>query len=255
MTVLFTALVVGALSSHSVAPDTAPCCSIDSMSTLTAATAVTPVDTQPRRRRAVEYSDWYSRRLTIHRIGSYTMLPLFGAEYVLGNQLIHGNEGSGMKPAHVAVATGIGALFTVNTVTGLWNLWDSRSDPTGRTRRTVHAISMLAADVGFVWTGAIADNAKRSNSNARQHRNVALGSIGVGTIGTAMMWFWKNSYLLGVSDDETEPWRHVRPRRELDRRRTDQQPAFVPCVLRLDVWDPYGRRLTSVAEGLLRTIL
>jgi hypothetical protein len=150
-----------------------------------------PADTQPRRRHAIEYSDWYSRRLTIHRVGSYTMLPLFGAEYVLGNQLIHGNQGSGMKGAHVAVATGIGALFTVNTVTGAWNWWDSRSDPTGRTRRTLHAITMLASDAGFVWTGAIGGNAKHSNDEARRHRNVALGSIGIATIGTAMMWLWK----------------------------------------------------------------
>ena len=149
-------------------------------------------DTQPRRRRAVEYSDWYSRRLTIHRVGSYTMLPLFAAEYILGNQLMHGNEGSGMKPAHVAVATGIGALFTVNTVTGAWNWWDSRSDPAGRTKRTLHTLAMLASDAGFVWTGAIGDGAKRSDANARRHRNVALGSVGVATIGTAMMWLWKN---------------------------------------------------------------
>jgi hypothetical protein len=151
-----------------------------------------PGDTIPRRRHAIEYGEWYDKRLTIHRIGSYTMLPLFGAEWILGNQLIQGDESSGMKDAHVAVATGIGALFTVNTVTGLWNLWDSRSDPAGRTRRTIHAITMLASDAGFVWAGAIGGDAKFSNDNARKHRNVALGSIGIATIGTAMMWFWKN---------------------------------------------------------------
>jgi hypothetical protein len=149
-------------------------------------------DTTQPRPRAVSYSDWYYRRLTIHRIGSYTMLPLFGAEYVLGNQLIHGNEKGGMKSAHEAVATGIGALFTVNTITGLWNLWDSRADPSGRVRRTLHAITMLASDAGFLLTAAVADGAKRSNADARQHRNVALGSIGVATIGTAMMWLWKD---------------------------------------------------------------
>ena len=189
---LYAAIVAATLTSHSLATDTVGCCSIDSVPPLNIVAAAQLSDTLPRRRRAVEYSDGYSRRLTIHRIGSYTMLPLFGAEYVLGNQLIHGNEDSGIKPAHVVVATGIGVLFTVNTATGLWNLWDSRSDPAGRTRRTVHALAMLAADAGFVWTGAIADQAKRSNANARQHRNVALGSIGVATLGTAMMWFWKN---------------------------------------------------------------
>jgi len=191
---LFAVFVAAGLSSPYTAPtsDTSRTGANDS----TAAWIMTGVaqlaDTEPKRRHAVEYSDWYSRRLTIHRLGSYTMLPLFGAEYVLGNQLLHGNEESGMKPAHVAVATGIGALFTVNTVTGLWNLWDSRSDPAGRKRRTLHSLAMLASDAGFVWTGAIGDGAKRSDANARRHRNVALGSIGVATIGTAMMWFWKN---------------------------------------------------------------
>ncbi len=149
-------------------------------------------DTIPRRRHAIEYSEWYDKRLTVHRIGSYTMLPLFGAEMVVGNQLIHGDESSGYKPAHVAIATGIAALFTVNTVTGVWNWWDSRSDPAGRTRRTLHALTMLASDAGFVWTGAIAGSAKHSNAEADRHRNVALGSIGIATVGTAMMWLWKN---------------------------------------------------------------
>lgn len=181
-----------AAASRPAAADTSRCPGpIDSSAVWSARCAEQAPDTQPRRRHAVEYSDWYARRLTIHRIGSYTMLPLFGAEYVLGNQLIHGNTSSGMKPAHVAVATGIGALFTVNTVTGVWNLWDSRGDPAGRTRRTLHAITMLAADAGFVWTGAIADGANESNANARRHRNVAFGSIGVATLGTAMMWLWK----------------------------------------------------------------
>lgn len=191
MMVLYT-LVAAIATAPSVVPDSTRCSAMDdSVTALNRRCAEQQPDTQPRRRRAVEYSDWYSRRLAIHRIGSYTMLPLFGAEYVLGNQLLHGNNGGGMKSAHVAVATGIGALFTVNTVTGAWNLWDSRHDPSGRSRRTLHAITMLAADAGFVATGAVADAAKESNANARRHRNVALGSIGVATLGTAMMWLWK----------------------------------------------------------------
>ena len=190
---LYAAFVAATLTSHAGAADTMRCCSIDSVPPLNIAAPVQPADTLPRRRQhAVEYSDWYARRLTVHRIGSYTMLPLFAAEYVLGNQLIHGDESSAMKGGHVVVATGIGALFTLNTATGLWNLWDSRSDPAGRTRRTVHTLAMLASDAGFLWAGAVGGSAKRSNANARQHRNIALGSIGVATLGTAMMWFWKN---------------------------------------------------------------
>jgi hypothetical protein len=192
MILLYAVLAAATLASHPAGSDTSRVGSNDSIPMWNIGSAEQLSDTQPRRRRAVEYSDWYARRLTIHRVGSYTMLPLFAAEYVLGNQLIHGNEGSGMKGAHVAVATGIAALFTANTVTGAWNWWDSRSDPSGRTRRTLHTLAMLASDAGFVWTGAVGDGAKRSNANARQHRNVALGSIGVATLGTAMMWVWKN---------------------------------------------------------------
>ena len=150
-------------------------------------------DTIPRRRHAIAYSEWYARRLEIHRIGSYVMLPLFATEYVLGDRLINGADShSTVGSAHALAAGGIGILFTVNTVTGLWNLWESRSDPADRTRRTLHAVTMLVGDAGFVATGILAGNAKHSNSDARLHRNVALGSIGVSTIGTVMMWIWKN---------------------------------------------------------------
>src|SRR6476661_2740188 len=45
-------------------------------------------DTIPRRRpRAVEVSDAYELRLRIHRYASYTMIPLFVAQTVAGNQL------------------------------------------------------------------------------------------------------------------------------------------------------------------------
>jgi hypothetical protein len=151
-----------------------------------------------RRRRAVEYSDTYYTRLTIHRIGSYTMLPLFAAEWPLGQNLIQDRSPpSWMKPTHAAVAGGIGVLFTVNTITGLWNLWDARDDAAGRTRRTVHSILMLASDAGFAITGAVAPGGHDSNfsdlqNRRRLHRNVAIGSMAISTVGAAMMWFWKD---------------------------------------------------------------
>jgi hypothetical protein len=146
-----------------------------------------------RRVRAIEYSDAYNTRLTIHRLGSYTMLPLFAGEWYLGDRLLNGvNTPGWVKPAHVGVAGALGVLFTVNTVTGAWNLWDSRQDPAGRTRRYLHTGLMLAADAGFAWAGAIGGDAKHSVDAGRRHRNVALGSIAVGTAGTALMWFWKD---------------------------------------------------------------
>ena len=160
-----------------------------------------PLDTPVvRRPRAIEYSDDYYTRLTIHRLGSYAMLPLFVAEYSLGENLL--NDAAPprwMKPTHAAVASGIGVLFAVNTVTGLWNLWDAREDADGRTRRTVHSILMLASDAGFMATAALApereDGGVTDHASYRHraslHRSVAIGSFALSTIGGAMMWFWK----------------------------------------------------------------
>jgi hypothetical protein len=157
---------------------------------LNARDTLTVSDTPRVRRHAIEYSDAYNTRLTIHRWGSYTMLPLFASEYYLGDRLLNGTNVPGWyKGAHVTVATGLGALFTVNTVTGLWNLWDSRKDPAGRTLRYLHTGLMLAADAGFVWAGSIGGDAEHDFNAGRRHRNVALGSIGLSTLGTAIMWF------------------------------------------------------------------
>jgi hypothetical protein len=107
---------------------------------------VAPLDTPvTRRRHAVQYGDWYYRRLTVHRIGSYTMLPLFAAEWSLGQNLL----------------------------------------------RVLHAAMMLASDAGVVWTGVAANSAGRSRADAHHHRAIALGSIGLSTAGTLMMWFWR----------------------------------------------------------------
>lgn len=150
-------------------------------------------DTPRVRRHAIVYSDAYNTRLTIHRIGSYTMLPLFAGEWYLGDRLLNGvNPPGWMKPTHAGVAGALGVLFTTNTVTGAWNLWDSRDDPAGRSRRYIHTGLMLASDAGFLWASAIAGDAKHHFGAGQRHRNVALGSIGLSTIGTALMWFWKD---------------------------------------------------------------
>lgn len=150
-----------------------------------------PGDTIKKRRHAIQYSDAYATRLEIHRIGSYTMLPLFAGEYALGQNLLNGGSPSWVRPTHLGVALGIGALFTVNTVTGAMNLWESRHDPAGRTRRILHTTLMIASDAGFAAAGALGNDMHRQ-SDRTTHRNVALASIGVATIGTAMMWLWKD---------------------------------------------------------------
>lgn len=153
-------------------------------------------DTVPRRKRprAIEYSDAYYTRLRIHQIASYTELPLFAAEYFLGEKLLReertGFPSQGLKTGHQVVALGLGALFTINTVTGGWNLWDSRSDPAGRTLRLIHSLAMLGADAGFAWSGATGSGSRQSLANANHHRAIALSSIGLATGGTLMMWLF-----------------------------------------------------------------
>ena len=160
-----------------------------------------PVDTGARRPRAVEYSNFYSVRLTIHRYASYATLPLFAAEYALGRSLYNaapGTASDATRSAHGAVAAGIAGLFALNTVTGGWNLWDSRRDPAGRTRRYVHTALMLLSDAGFVATGALApdDDAEGGGtvdlSRRRQHRAVAIASMSTALAGYLMMLIWKD---------------------------------------------------------------
>ena len=177
-----------------------PAVAAESLTTVPVPNARLAVDTPVvRRPRAIEYSDQYYTRLTIHRYGSYAMLPLFAAEYSLGQNLMNDASPPGwMKPAHGLVAGGVGVLFDVNTITGVWNLWDSRQDPNGRTRRILHSVMMLVSDAGFAATGATAPGHHHFYTNysdylhrERVHRDLAIGSIALSAIGGGMMWFWK----------------------------------------------------------------
>jgi hypothetical protein len=159
----------------------------------------TPAGNQdsPRHRTATtEYSDAYLIRRRIHVWASVATLPLFAIEYKLGSDL-YNNPEQGNRGAHAAVGSAIGVLFGVNTVTGVWNLWEGRKDPAGRARRIIHGVLMLASDAGFVATGALAPEheeeqggASFSNSSGRStHRAVALTSMGIATVGYLMMLF------------------------------------------------------------------
>ena len=162
-----------------------------------------PADTPVRRTRAVEHSDAYYTRLTIHRLGSYVILPLFAAEYVVGQRLLNQEPTpGGLKGVHTGLALGVVGVFGLNTVTGVWNLWDARHDEEGRTRRTLHALTMLAADGGFAATSLIRPHRQRvfgpggvirtfDTARARTHRDIAIGSISLATVSTVMMWLWR----------------------------------------------------------------
>lgn len=138
----------------------------------------------------VEYSEWYGRRLAVHRVASYAMLPLFAAQFTAG-QRIYGNPALGRndwaRRAHRPLAYAVGGLFTLNTVTGVWNLWEGRKDPEGRRRRTAHALLMLAADAGFTATGILGDRAAGGGGSRAVHRNIAVGSMATAVIGYLTM--------------------------------------------------------------------
>jgi hypothetical protein len=153
------------------------------------------------RPKAIEVSDSYALRLKIHRYGSYTMLPLFATQYVLGTKLLKEREdivsGARTEPvnntlrrAHLFTALGVGTLFLSNTTTGLWNLYDNRKNPEHRAIRNVHAMTMLLADAGFVITGRMGVNGKNGTvQDTRRHHWVAVSSMSIATIGASMMWF------------------------------------------------------------------
>lgn len=185
-------LLAGALASAAPACDSLPLVPIrdTTVSAAREALAPPPADTVRRRPKAVEVSDAYTLRLTIHRYASYTMIPLFAVQTVAGNQLMTSNPPSWAKPVHSAGAAGLGALFTVNTVTGLWNLWEGRDVEEGRSRRWLHSALMLASDAGFTYAGVkLSGDAKRSPEGRDRHRNVAYISMGTALAGYGVMLF------------------------------------------------------------------
>ena len=136
---------------------------------------------------AFEYSDAYRVRAKIHKVASLATLPLFAAEGFLG-QSLYDDPSSGKKDAHLAVAAGIGALFAVNSVTGVWNLLEARKDPTHRGRRLAHGLLMLASDGGFLATAALGPDHEGEGSRGA-HRAMAFTSIGLATTGYLIMLF------------------------------------------------------------------
>lgn len=158
--------------------------------------SVAPADTGARKKpRAIEYSEWYGRRVAIHKTLSWAMIPLFAVSYYTGDQLAEkGEEGVSetVKSLHPLAAGGAAAVFGVNTVTGLWNLWDSRHDPADRKRRYLHSALFILADAGFAYAGSLGDEAGDNGAIRRRHRNIALGSMGVSTAGWLVMLLKKD---------------------------------------------------------------
>lgn len=153
-----------------------------------------PVDTPPPpprvRPRAVEVSDWYERRLTLHRRLSYSIFPLFAFQYAAGRQIWEKGTGAPewARDGHRVGATLIAGVFAANVVTGVWNYMDSRAVEEGRTMRSLHGLSMLAATAGFTWAGAVlSEQAETDSGKRRLHRTVALTSIGISVSSGVLM--------------------------------------------------------------------
>lgn len=147
-------------------------------------------DTTVKKRRPIEYSEWYGRRVAIHKALSWTMLPLFAVSYYTGDRLAR--DGRAASPAavrtlHPYAAYGSAAVFGANTVTGLWNLWAARKDPEGRTRRIVHSALFIVADAGFAYAGSIGREGRENGEIRDRHRTIALSSMGVSTVGWLIM--------------------------------------------------------------------
>ena len=143
--------------------------------------------------RATEYSHGYQVRAKIHKYASFATLPLFATEFALG-QSLYNDPGGGKKTAHAIVGAGIGSLFAVNSVTGVWNMLEASKDPVGRKRRLTHGILMLAADAGFFGTflsapGGHERDFNEFNDSRSTHRTVAITSIGLATAGYLTMIF------------------------------------------------------------------
>jgi hypothetical protein len=143
------------------------------------------------------YSDGYRKRNTIHRIASYTTLPLFGAEAYLGQKLFNDPAGAttNLRHLHGTIAIAITALFGVNSVTGVWNLIEARKDPHGTTLRTIHGVLMLVAEGGFMATALDHPNGRTAagsaiyTDKANQHLALAYASLSVATVGYLIMLF------------------------------------------------------------------
>jgi hypothetical protein len=138
------------------------------------------------------YRDADHTRLKIHKLASFTMLPLFAAEGVVG-KMLYDNPTDSRRSVHNGIALGIGGLFAVNSITGTWNLIESRKDPNGRTKRIIHSVLMLASDAGFLATAMSTPSSRHRSltyvDDRTKHRNLAIASISSATIGYVIMLF------------------------------------------------------------------
>jgi hypothetical protein len=104
-----------------------------------------------------------------------------------------GSDPQWAKTMHNVGAGGLATLFGVNTVTGVWNLWESREVTENRMPRLIHSALMLASDAGFTYAGVkLGPEATRSGEKRREHRRLAYISMGTALAGYATMLFGRH---------------------------------------------------------------
>jgi hypothetical protein len=139
----------------------------------------------------VEYSEVYGTRLSIHRVLSFAMVPLFVGSAYTGFQLRNKRDQAPQwtRDIHGPLAAGTAIVFGMNTLTGAWNLWEGRKDPVDRKKKLIHSALFLAAGAGFAYVTAAGDNIHESGRPNQWHRNIALGSMGVSLVSWSIMLF------------------------------------------------------------------
>jgi hypothetical protein len=144
-----------------------------------------------QRRKAFQYSDGYATRLGIHRALSWTMVPLFiGSGYtgfVLRREKTEAPNW--VRDIHGPLAGATAIVFGMNSLTGIWNLWEGRKDPEGRTKRLIHGALFLAAAGGLTYVTVAGDNIHESGRANHWHRDVALAAMGLSVVSWSLMIF------------------------------------------------------------------
>ncbi|MBK6423316.1 MAG: hypothetical protein KA180_07960 [Gemmatimonadales bacterium] len=155
-----------------------------------------------RRRRAISLSYGYYRRLEVHRVVGYGVPPLFVLEYLAGQKLLEQGSAAPLwaEKVHKPAAYVLAGLFTVNTVTGLINMAEARKVESGKTRRWVHTLMMLAADAGFIYGASVAPSTAKIDDRIAggqrggwtPHKITTVASMSVATAAHVMMYLWKD---------------------------------------------------------------
>ncbi len=154
-----------------------------------------------RRHRAIMLSDGYYKRLDIHRIIGYGTLPLFVLEYLAGQQELQKGSAAPLwaDKVHKPAAYLLAGAFTVNTVTGVWNLAAASKVEQGKPRRWVHSVIMLASDAAMIYGISKAPTVAKIDARIAAgkrggwtpHKSFTVASMSLATVGYFMMYVWK----------------------------------------------------------------